>query len=351
MSGIYVSTGAFHGGRLAEMAEACESLGAGLELSSGVRWHPGLEAEIDEVAVARKGKLLVHNYFPPPEKPFVLNLASTNPFTLELSKAHARAAIDLTARLGAPFYSVHSGFAMDLKAEDLGRPDAQLRAKKVPNALAYTTFLAAVRELSGYAKARGVRLLIENNVIAKNQVRRNPLKMQKVEELWPWLRSLIRKGVITRANLYEESPLPAAAEEVPEWVRAFAEKYGINIEIDNTESPLLMTEPGELGKIFRYLNDTNIGLLLDVGHAKVSAAALGFEPGKFFEELAPWIGALHLSDNDGIRDNNKPFGPDAWFAKYFLGDVPLVIEAYRIEIDGVAKLVDIVKRWVGEKRG
>ncbi len=77
MSGIYISTGAFREGRLAEMAEACETLGAGLELSSGVRWHAGLGAEIEGM-VKRKGKLLVHNYFPPPEKAFVLNLASTN---------------------------------------------------------------------------------------------------------------------------------------------------------------------------------------------------------------------------------------------------------------------------------
>jgi len=283
MSGIHLSTGAFRGGRLVEMAEACEALGAGLELSSGVRWHAGLGAEIEEVA-QRKGNVLVHNYFPPPEKPFVLNLASMNPETLERSKCHVRAAIDLSARCGAPFYSVHSGFAMELKAEDLGNPGARARRERVPRAVALQIFLSSVRELSTYGKAAGVRLLIENNVITREQM--------------------------------------------------------------NGESPLLMTAPGELARFFRDLDDTNVGLLLDMGHAKVSAAAMGFEPGSFFDELTPWIGAVHLSDNDGIRDSHRPFAAEAWFGQYLQPDVPAVIEVNGIGIEGARDLVDLVSRWV-----
>jgi len=287
MTGIYVSTGAFRGGRLVEMAEACEALGVGMELSSGVPWHAGLDAEIGEIA-GRKGQLLVHNYFPPPEKPFVLNLASRDMETLERSMDHVRAAIDLSARCGALFYSVHSGFAMDLKAEDLGKPEAQARMRKVPYAQAYGMFREAVQFLSTFAKTRGVRLLIENNVITREQV--------------------------------------------------------------DGESPLLMTEPEEIAGFLRELNTPNLGLLLDVGHAKVAAGALGFESRRFFEELAPWIGAVHLSDNDGLRDNNRPFGDDAWFGKYLPGGVPLVIEVYGIGIDGVAAMVHVLKRWAGEEK-
>jgi len=286
MSGIFISTGAFRGGRLAEMAEACDALGVGLELSSGVRWHPRLEEEIDEV-ICRKNGLLVHNYFPPPEKPFVLNLASRELVTLARSIGHVQEAIDLSARCGAPFYSVHSGFALELKAEDLGKPEAQAAMAKVPYAQAVEIFHGAVQELSAHAKARGVRLLIENNVITREQA--------------------------------------------------------------EGERPLLMTEPGEIAGFLRDLNDSNVGLLLDVGHAKVAAQALGFEPGRYFEELAGWIGAVHLSDNDGVRDNNRAFGGDAWFGKYFLGNVPLVIEVYGIGAEGAAELVEVVKRWVGEK--
>jgi sugar phosphate isomerase/epimerase len=305
MSGIYISTGVFQGrlptgtvtsgeamdygdGLLNRMAEECEALGAGLELSSGVPWHPGLESEILQMIAGRNGRVLLHNYFPPPEHPFVLNLASTNIKTLERSMKHVMAAIDISAQCGAAVYTVHSGFAMNLGAEDLGKPEAQTRIKKVPYATAYGIFLDAVRMLSVYGSDRGVRLLIENNVRTREQA--------------------------------------------------------------GEECGLLMTEPGEIARFLRELDDSNVGLLLDVGHAKVTAAALGFEPGVYFEELAGWIGALHLSDNDGVRDNNRPFNEDAWFAKYFLGDVPLVIEVYGVGSEGAAEMVQVVKQWVGEGR-
>jgi sugar phosphate isomerase/epimerase len=268
------------------MADDCDALGVGLELSSGVRWNAGLAEEIEEL-LSRKGRLLVHNYFPPPEKPFVLNLAAEDIGTLTRSLAHVQDAIELSARCGAPFYSVHSGFALNLKAEDLGNPEAQARLEKVPYGYAMSIFQSSVTRMSSYAKAHGLRLLIENNVLTREQV--------------------------------------------------------------GGESPLLMTEPLEIARFFRELNDNNVGLLLDVGHAKVTAGALGIDPERYFEELAPWIGALHLSDNDGVRDNNQPFREDAWFGKYFMGDLPVVIEVYRIGIDGAVPLIDVVKRWQGEK--
>ena len=288
MSGIYVSTGAYRGLSLSEMADACEMMEVGLELSSGVGWHAGLDEEI-EMVFTRRLPLLVHNYFPPPEKPFVLNLAARDPGTLGRSIEMAFKAIDLSAMRGAAFYSVHSGFAMELRAEDLGKPEAQARMARAPYGEAYGIFSETVREVASYGQERGVRLLIENNVMTREQA--------------------------------------------------------------EGERPLLMTEPGEIAKFLREMDDLNVGLLLDVGHAKVTAGALWIEPERYFEELAGWIGGVHLSDNDGARDTKGGFGKDAWFAKYFLGDMPLIIEVYGIGVGGAAELVEIVKGWVGEKRG
>jgi sugar phosphate isomerase/epimerase len=352
MSGIYVSTGAFESGTLAEMKQACEALGAGLELSSGVRWHPGLEAEINEVA-GPAGNVLVHNYFPPPREPFVLNLASVNMETRELSYEHVRRAIDLSARCGAPFYSVHSGFAMDLRPGDLGKPEAQVGMRTVPHAVAYTTFISSVRQLSAYGKARGVRLLIENNVITREQIDlpiTEPRKLGRLAALLeqkkadPQDKARLLRMIQQSAREEQVSP-----EELVTLIHALMEAYAISPEDLTLHSPLLMTEPGEMAKFFRYLDDPNVGLLLDVGHAKVAAGAHGFEPWKFFEELAPWIGAIHLSDNDGLRDNNRPFGADAWFANYYMGNIPVVIEVYKTDGEELARMVDIVKRWVGER--
>ena len=63
----------------------------------------------------------MHNYFPVPKKPFVLNLASLNPSQFELSLIHATSAIKLAASIGSPYYSIHAGFLLDLTVSELGK--------------------------------------------------------------------------------------------------------------------------------------------------------------------------------------------------------------------------------------
>jgi sugar phosphate isomerase/epimerase len=80
------------------------------------------------------------------------------------------------------------------------------------------------------------------------------------------------------------------------------------------------------------VNDPAFGLLVDVGHAKVSATALGFDPVEFLESIAEHVDAFHLSDNDGSRDQNRMFGEDAWFAPLLrdFNDKTMVIEVYKL---------------------
>ena len=107
---------------------------------------------------------LVHNYFPPHEEPFVLNLAAGDPEALERSRAHCRAAMDLTVELGAGFFSVHAGFAFTAAPDDLGKvlthgPRGSLEQ-------AQRTFVESLRILCADGAARGVAILMENNVVA-----------------------------------------------------------------------------------------------------------------------------------------------------------------------------------------
>jgi len=88
---------------------------------------------------------------------------------------------------------------------------------------------------------------------------------------------------------------------------------------------------------FSDINDPTVGLLLDTGHARVTATALAERPERFFEILAPYIRALHISDNDGIRDTHQRFNAKAWFAP-FLKDyrkLPLVIESCRLTLEEI----------------
>ena len=56
---------------------------------------------------------LVHNYFPPPVNPFVVNLASTNEEIRNRSIQHAKDCISAAAVLGARLYTYHPGFISD----------------------------------------------------------------------------------------------------------------------------------------------------------------------------------------------------------------------------------------------
>ncbi len=62
---------------------------------------------------------LIHNYFPPPITPFVLNLASGNETLRNQSIKFVAETISLSAKLGAPFYSIHAGFISDPRSFEL----------------------------------------------------------------------------------------------------------------------------------------------------------------------------------------------------------------------------------------
>ncbi|TAJ10907.1 MAG: sugar phosphate isomerase/epimerase [Nitrospirae bacterium] len=268
---IYVSTGAFKTRDLGQILDVCLREGVHrLELSSGTAFSEHL---LDLVRRSRGTpmRFLVHNYFPPHRIPFVLNLASTDPQALVRSRDHCRTAIALAAEVGAPFFSVHAGAAMNARPEDLGQPQTHLVHGDVRRA--YELFVESVSELARAAAAAGVSLLIENHVVA------------------PF-------------NLIEG------------------------------ENRFLFASTAE--DILRLMEDVgapNLGLLLDVGHLKVTAASLGFDPRRLVERVAPFVRAFHLSDNDGKSDQNLPFGREAWFMD-LLADFPeatYIIEAYRLE--------------------
>ncbi len=106
------------------------------------------------------GCYMIHNYFPQPPDPFILNLASADPVLRARSITLVRDALRYTAALRAPAYTVHAGFITD---PDLSfvfptstEPDAAARA--------LSRFVGSIKELLPDAEEAGVRLLIENNV-------------------------------------------------------------------------------------------------------------------------------------------------------------------------------------------
>lgn len=272
---IYASSGAFLSRELAPLLDEAAAAGVTrVELSSGVAWGAG------NLEVVRRNRhrfrFLVHNYFPPPERPFVLNLASSDPEIRRRSLDHCRGAMDLAHELESDLFTVHAGFAIEPKVAELGRPIAG-EAGDVE--VAYGIFRDTVGELVTYGEGRGVRLGIENNVVAPFNLR-----------------------------------------------------HGKN-------AFLLMATAEEIVRLAKDIPSPRLGFLIDSGHLNVSARTLGFDRGAFLEAVRPRLLGWHLSDNDGTADSNRPFGGDAWFLPWVArspGEM-VVIEAYRLaphQLDG-----------------
>ena len=280
---VFVSSGAF--GRMT-VEEIIAATGDGgvrhIELASGTRHDSGSKlGQTLEDAGSQGYRFLIHNYFPVPAEPFVLNLASANPANLERSIGHVRNAIDLAALVNSPFYSVHCGFCIDPSPGDLG---GVLRGPTIPRDQAMAVFVDCVQGLADYASAKGVDLLLENNVLS-------PVNARKVQ--------------------------------------------------------LLGVAPEEIEVLLQRIDRRNVGLLLDVGHLKVSAVTLGFDMHAAAARLAPLVRCCHLSDNDGTEDSNHVITADAWFWEPLLRnfDVPpyWVLEAYNLQLQTIAGQIALIK--------
>lgn len=248
---IYVSTGGVGGQTAAQTA--AQFLAASIhhvELSGG-RHAPSLLQDLQAMLPAVRFQ--VHNYFPPPADPFVLNLGSLDPTVGQRSIDHVETALQWCQALGGDSYSFHAGFLLDPKVDQLGKriPSRELFNRQD----SISVFIERVTRLSKIAEAAGIRLMIENNVLSARN----------------------------------------------------AEEFA--------ENPLLMCDPDECKTILALLPDA-VRLLIDVAHLKVSAQSLKFNPAMMFKLCGDRISGHHLSDNNGLEDSNKPFDEHAWFWPY-----------------------------------
>jgi sugar phosphate isomerase/epimerase len=213
--------------------------------------------------------VLIHNYFPPPPAPFVLNLASQDDEVRARSLAMAEQALVTTAAVGAPFYSVHAGFAAEFTPEALG---GQLdRDRAAPRDKALETFGESIRTLCATAASLDVGLLIEPNVVESRNL------------------------------------------------------------VDGENRLLLLAEAAEIDEFMRTIDHTALGLLVDTGHLNVSAHTFGFVREEFVEALGGYIRAFHVHDNDGRVDQHHPVSSDSWvwgvLEQPAFAPLPAVIEA------------------------
>lgn len=276
---IYVSTGGFRQENGAQVAERLLQSGIECIELSGGSYSKNLLESLE--ALKPRISFQIHNYFPPPEHPFVLNLGSLDESIGQRSVAHVEQALEWCGTLGADRYSFHAGFLLDPKVDQLGRRIAHQELFDRRESIA--VFVDRVARLSKLASQVGVKLMIENNVLsAKN-----------------------------------------------------AREFSCN--------PLLMCDPHECHDVMAMVPD-NVGLLIDVAHLKVSANSLKFDTAKMFEMCQERIVGHHLSDNAGLEDSNLPFEDDAWFWPHISKRIDYYsIEVYGCSTDLLLQQMNLVR--------
>ena len=276
---IYVSTGGFRQENGALATDRLLKAGIDcIELSGGSYSKNLLESL---KALKSRVSFQIHNYFPPPEHPFVLNLGSLDESIGQRSVAHVEQALQWCGALGADKYSFHAGFLLDPRVDQLGRRITHQGLFDRRESIAI--FVDRVVRLSKLASQVGVKLMIENNVLSDKNAR----------------------------------------------------EFSCN--------PLLMCDPQECEDVMAMVPD-NVGLLIDVAHLKVSANSLKFDPAKMFEICEERIVGHHLSDNGGLEDSNLPFDNDAWFWPYISNKIDYYsIEVYGCSTEVLLQQMHLVR--------
>lgn len=161
---IYVSTSCVKNQKIGESVKQLADAGyRNIELSGGTSLYDGFEHDLLELKAQYNLHYLCHNYFPPPEKDFVLNLASLDTETFQASKNQVKKALDLSKKLGAKKFGFHAGFLLHIPTSEIGK-----KIKKrsfYDEDIALKQFVSAYKSLKSYSPE--VELYVENNVLSK----------------------------------------------------------------------------------------------------------------------------------------------------------------------------------------
>ena len=262
-----------------------------IELSGGGGHIPEIESFLDHSRIRFQLTYMVHNYFPPPQDPFILNLASGNKDIRAKSLSLAKKALDLCQRYGCDFYTVHPGYRQDLTLSSdeqsfIGSPQKNIQAPSV-----FETLRASVDTLCRYASECGLKFGVEN--------------------LFPE----------NRENNYS---LLCSLEEFDH----FFECLGFH---------------------------DNLGILLDLGHAKLAAHYMGFNLEYFLDRIMTHyrsrLLAIHISENDGKQDCHWVPKRNGWISDflkaYQVSDIPISIEARNSEFADVITYYWFLRKSLG----
>jgi sugar phosphate isomerase/epimerase len=161
---IYVSSACSKQKKIgAAIRELAENGFQNIELSGGTEYYEAYEADLLNLKEEFSLNYLIHNYFPPPQDDFVLNLSSLNDSIYERSISHLRRSIRLADQLGAKRYGFHAGFYVDIGINEIGKAITFSTPRDID--ASHERFCRGFNLIK--EESREVEIYVENNVYSK----------------------------------------------------------------------------------------------------------------------------------------------------------------------------------------
>ena len=163
---IYVSSSCIKTNSIEEAIRTLTNEGFyNIELSGGTKYDSNILTKLIELKEELNVNLLLHNYFPTPKTPFVLNLASLDKKIATYSLEHVKKAIDWSVKLGAKKYAFHAGFLINIALKQIGKKIEKVELFNEKQAI--EQFEKNLIEIEQFNSGR-LQLYIENNVLSES---------------------------------------------------------------------------------------------------------------------------------------------------------------------------------------
>jgi sugar phosphate isomerase/epimerase len=140
----------------------------------------------------------------------------------------------------------------------------------------------------------------------------------------------------------------------------FAEEKNVKLAIENNvvasfalingkNKLCLGATAADLESIFKAVNNDNLYLSLDLGHAKVNSHTLRASIDEIIQHLNAKIINVHLSDNNGIVDEHHILSSDSEATNYCkrIKSPYFVLEAYNLNPEVIKAQIKLIEKYVG----
>ncbi len=149
-----------------------------IELTGNILYEKNYKKILKDYKSKYKFNFLIHNYFPIPKKPFMLNLGTENSYLNRKSVDNCLKSIELCNELKLKKFSVHAPFLVNFKTSEAGK---KIKERKISSKSRILKIFKKNFNLLKKYVDHDVKLYVENNVLSKenflNFNKRNPLML------------------------------------------------------------------------------------------------------------------------------------------------------------------------------